>query len=98
MTHPETAILLRYYQSKYNWTPEDIPSWPRHKVIWEHWRAKAHFHLSNFYESVDELPDAPEGTMYTVMDKVYENYKRVNGQWVYIQNITEEDCKAIYGE
>ncbi|NHN34639.1 hypothetical protein [Paenibacillus agricola] len=78
----------------------DVHTYERWQRVWTWWKETATFKLEpNWYTSIADAPmDAPDGTKISVMDEVRTDYDRRGGKWDKVQEITEEDCKRIYGQ
>jgi sulfur relay (sulfurtransferase) DsrC/TusE family protein len=92
--------IQQYRKAKLNWntTIEEILAEPRYARVWEYWRALSYFKRSDYYESFAEVPGLAEGAIIHIMADVKTMYRRENGKWVRIQEMTKRETKSIYGE
>lgn len=94
----ECATLIQkyaIYSKERILTLEEILAQPRHKRVWAWWQALAHYQTNHYYK---HLEDAPDGiSMIHVMGKTSKMYEWKKG-YEFVQEMTLEDCKVIYGE
>ncbi|WP_134698776.1 hypothetical protein [Ammoniphilus sp. YIM 78166] len=78
----------------------NVHTYGRWERVWMYWRETAEFKLEpGWYTCIDDAPkDVQDGTRIIVMGNVRTDYERREGKWDKMQEITEEDCKMIYGE
>lgn len=77
----------------------DVHTYERWQRVWTWWRETAIFKLEhNWFTSLEDAPwDAFEGTQISVMNEIRTDYEMRNGMWTKVQEISEEDCRRIYG-
>lgn len=91
------ALVQRYaiYSKDRILTREEILAQPRYKRVWAWWQALAHYQMNNYYK---RLEDAPDGiSTIHVMGKTCKMYKW-NNEYEFVQEMTKESCKGIYGQ
>jgi hypothetical protein len=77
-------------------TLDDLYKLPYWRCVWGSWRAKAYYKMDGYYESLSDVPEGLED--YIIMtDKVNTKYGTFNGRHPYVQLMTKEYCKEVYG-
>lgn len=93
------TLIQRHMTAAYGWIPEisDILAEPCHKRIWAWWHALAYFNERDYYTRLEDAPPGRE-VVHVMSDDKCEYYAWRRGMYVKYQEMTEEECRKIYGD
>ncbi|WP_207953324.1 hypothetical protein [Paenibacillus agricola] len=77
-------------------TAQQLSFHPYHKQVWAWWKALAYYGMNGNYERLEDAPNGMRSIW--IIGKTNLNYIWKNGKYEYLQQITKEDCKNIYGD
>ncbi|WP_010498516.1 hypothetical protein [Paenibacillus elgii] len=98
------TLILRYLHDKYHdqyaeWTIENIRVQPRWRRVWAFWEAKCHYEQNGHFQQLENAPPGlPSVWVMERGENVNYRWDANAGEYVFLQKVTKEECKAIYGE
>lgn len=101
-TQEKYNLILKYLNDKYpdrynHMTIELLRTEPYYKQLWTWWTARAYYGDHTFFGRLEDTPEGLE-SIWIIDSKMKRNYVWKKGKYEYLQQLSKESCKEIYGD